>query len=141
MLCISPLMLTTPLQSFHLWNFQLIFWNPYYDSDTNQSWYWLPQNNCNNLLHKATWMAHQTVKYWALNNGLNSMHSVIKYAGMPNVNANPPPMSNLNETPRREGKSCYLIVTRVLFICSTLIATAKYFSLLENQALIYPPSW
>ena len=36
-------------------------------------------------------MAHQTVKYWALNNGLNSMHSVIKYAGMPNVNANPPP--------------------------------------------------
>ena len=36
-------------------------------------------------------MAHQTVKYWALNNGLNSMHSVIKYVGMPNVNANPPP--------------------------------------------------
>lgn len=36
-------------------------------------------------------MAHQTVKYWVLNNGLNSMHSVIKYAGMPNVNANPPP--------------------------------------------------
>lgn len=86
-------------------------------------------------------MAHQTVKYWALNNGLNSMHSVIKYVGMPNVNANPPPpMSNLNETPRREGKSCYLIVTHVLFICSTLIATAKYFSLLENQALIYSPS-
>ena len=43
-------------------------------------------------------MAHQTVKYWALNNGLNSMHSVIKYAGMSNVNANPPsPLKLLEE--------------------------------------------